>query len=81
MRFERAVRFGLIGSIGVLVIAVGTFAMLQLSESPAFPAGKAFITVIVVGLGLAVALMFLFGLIDVLVDEKLEDRENTSTDE
>lgn len=81
MRFERAVRFGFVGSIGVIAISLGTYWMLQLSESPANPFGEAFIFLIVVGLGLAVALTFLFGLIDVFVDEKLEVHDSSSTGE
>ena len=52
--------------------------MLRLSDDPALPVGEFFITLIVVGMGTAVALKFLFGLFDVFVDEKLEVRENSS---
>lgn len=78
MRLERAVRFGFIGSIGVIAIALGTFWMLRLSDDPALPAGEFFITLVVVGMGTSVALMFLFALFDVFVDEKLEVREYAS---
>lgn len=81
MRLERSVRFGITGTIGVMIISLGTFWVLQLSESPAMPAGQAFIILIIVGFGLAVALMFLFGLMDIFVDEKLEHRERPNTDE
>ena len=78
---DRAVRFGFIGSIGVIGITMGTLWTLRISDSPAMPAGEAFITVLVGGMGVAVALTFLFGLIDLFVDEKLEVREDARSDE
>lgn len=81
MRLERAVRYGFIGSIGVLTISLGTFWFLHISQDPATPAGEAFIFLLVVGLGTAVALMFLFALIDVFIDEKLENRDLSSPEQ
>ena len=81
MRLERAVRFGFVGTIGVIAISFGTFWVLRLSEDPAMPAGELFIFLIVVGMGTWGALMFLFGLFDVFVDEKLEARERASPED
>jgi len=81
MRLERAVRFGFVGTIGVITISLGTFWMLRISEDPAMPAGELFIFLTVVGMGTWVALMFLFGLFDVFVDEKLEAREHASPED
>jgi len=81
MRLERAVRFGFVGSIGVIAISLGTFGVLRIARDPSRPAGKAFIFLLVVGLGTAVTLMFLFALIDVFIDEKLELRERSGPEE
>lgn len=81
MRLERAVRFGFVGTVGVVAIASGTFWMLRISEDPAMPAGELFIFLLVVGMGTWVALMFLFGLFDVFVDEKLDARGRSNPEE
>lgn len=81
MRLERAVRFGFIGAIGLIGIASGTLWLLRVADVPASPTGGAFVYLLVAGFGTAVALMFLFALFDVFVDEKLEAREGADPDE
>lgn len=81
MRLERAVRFGFVGTVGVIAISLGTFWVLRISEDPAMPAGELLVFLIVVGMGTWVALMFLFGLFDAFVDEKLETRGRADPEE
>ena len=81
MRLERAVRFGFVGTVGVTAIASGTFWMFRISEDPAMPAGELFVFLLVVGTGTWVALMFLFVLFDVFVDEKLDARGRSNPEE
>lgn len=55
--------------------------MLSISGGPAMPTGERFMLLIVVGMGTAVALTFLFALFDGFVAEKLAAREHDSPED
>lgn len=75
MRLERAVRFGFIGAVGVTIVSLVTSWLLQQALTQSMSGfNQLFVSVIVGGFGTAVALSLLFGLIDALVDEKLDER-------
>lgn len=74
MRIERAVRFGFLGAIGVTAVSVATGWLLGQALTQSMTGfNRLFVYVIVGGFGTALALAFLFGLIDALVDEKLDE--------
>lgn len=77
MRIERAATFGIVGTIGIIAISLATFGLAQ-KVSPL--AGDAPILMIGVA-GTAVNLMFLFAVIGVFVDRKLEARGIASPEE
>lgn len=82
MRLERAVRFGFVGSIGVTAISLVTFWMLRRARTNAsYGAGETALLVLVGAVGTAIVLMFLFALIDVFVDEKLDARGGAGPEE
>lgn len=83
MRLERAVRFGFTGMIGLAVIGVVTVWVATLADATVSVNLRGTdIRIVIMGLmGAAVALMFLFWLIGLFVDEKLEDNEIDRPDE
>lgn len=73
MRLARAVSFGFIGAIGVMLVSTATLWLLnQALRRSMSSLNRWFVFIVIGGFGVAVALSFLFGLIDILVDEKLE---------
>jgi len=79
MRLERVVRFGFVGAIGITAISMVTFWLAQVAQTNAsFDWAQDALLLLAVGVGTWMALMFLFTLIDVFVDEKLEAREGAS---
>lgn len=80
MRFERAVRYGLVGTVGLAAIALMTRWLIRQVELADGAIGTVKI-VIAVGIGTFVALLFLFALMDAFVDEKLETRGDANTAE
>jgi len=82
MRLERVVRFGFIGAVGITAISMVTFWLTQVAQTNAsFDWAQDALLLLAVGVGTWIALMYLFTLIDVFVDEKLEAREGASPGE
>lgn len=76
MRIDRAAKFGIIGTIGVTAISLMTFWLIWTEYTTTLsgmePAYGLMLSIGIVGL--AVNLMFLFAVIGVFVDRKLEAR-------
>lgn len=83
MRIDRAAKFGFVASIGVTAISWATFLMIRMVWANRISGfeGKAIATILVVVAGTAVILMFLFAVIGVFVDRKLEARGLASLEE
>lgn len=80
MRIDRAVRYGLVGTVGLAAISLMTRWLIRQVKLADGRIGTVQI-VIAVGIGTFVALLFLFALMDAFVDEKLERRGDASTEE
>jgi len=77
MRIDRAAKFGLVGAVGAIAISLATFGLARIAwmNRTAGFEGRAMGTVAIVLIaGVAVTLMFLFGVIGVFVDRKLAAR-------
>lgn len=75
MRIDRAAKFGFVATIGVTAISLATFLMMRMVWANRISGfeGKAMATIALIGAGgTAVILMFLFAVIGVFVDRKLE---------
>lgn len=75
MRMDRAAKFGGIASLGVVVLSVATLGLIRIVWANRISGveEKAMATIVLVLVaGLAVTLMFLFAVIGVYVDRKLE---------
>lgn len=75
MRIDRAAKFGFVATIGVTAISLATLLMTRMVWANRISGfeGKAIGTILVVVVaGTAVILMFLFAVIGVFVDRKLE---------
>lgn len=84
MRLDRAAKFGFVATIGVTAISLATFLMIRMVWANRISGfeGKSIATIVLVGAGgTTVILMFLFAVIGVFVDRKLEASEIASRDE
>lgn len=84
MDIGRAAKYGIIGAVGVILIALATYGLAGIawSERIAGAEGKAMSTVMLVGIaGVAVAVLFLFVVIGAFVDRELEARGLGSSEE
>lgn len=80
MRIERVVRYGFVGTVGLSATTLLTFWLIREVERSAGSIGT--IRILIAGvIGTFVALMFLFALIDALVDEKFETHGRVGPEE
>jgi hypothetical protein len=76
MRLDRAAKFGVFGSIGFVVIWLGTFAMIRETQTGVTGGtveGDVITMIVLVG-GTVVGMMFLFTLIGEYIDRELDSR-------
>lgn len=79
MKLDRAFKFGLIAAIGIILISLGSFWLIQEAQSDAIRQGDATATVLIIwASGIAINLMYLFTIIGEYLDRELEDRGVTS---
>ena len=84
MRIDRAAKFGIVGTIGVTTVSLATFGLVRIVWSNRISGfeERAIATILlIVVAGLAVNLMFLFAVVGVFVDRKLEARGLASPEE
>ncbi|GAB3311243.1 hypothetical protein EI982_04840 [Haloplanus rallus] len=78
MDLDRAAKFGSVGAIGVVLVALGTVGLMRLAwtERISGAEGMAVGTVVIVGIaGTAITILFLFVVIGAFLDRELEARE------
>ena len=83
MRLDRAVKFGIFGSVGFIVVWLGMFAMIRETQTGVEGGtleGNAVILITLVG-GTVVGMMFLFTLIGEYIDRELDSRGFDNSEE
>lgn len=84
MNLGRATKYGLVGAIGVILLSLGTYGLMELAWADRVAGAEemAFRTVMLVGLaGTAVTVLFLFVVIGAFVDRELEARGLSDSEE
>lgn len=71
MRAERATKFGLVAATGIVLISLATYGLIQQARSPL--RGDTVVLLVLIG-GTVTNLIFLFMVIGVYVERKLEAR-------